>query len=168
MRINVGDKFGTLTVKSACTLFGEKYYHWYDGENFTDVPGVFIKDYDLEFDGELELTGYVDVTPEETLYGMGGDMRFYPDGDSSVILPGFVHFLNKKTREVCHFAGLTFVGYYGGYSFDIGNMYKVDCDTSSLNPGDSFVKVRVVLDNVSYEVGDLGGWKVDLKSIEVL
>ncbi len=167
MRIKVGDKFGTLTVKNAYTLFEDK--SWNPEDDFSDIPGIYISDRCVEFDGELEMTGYVEVTPEDTLYGMGGDMIFYPDGDSSVILPDFDYFLNRKSRKICHFAVMIGAGFYGYVWFNIGNMYQVDCDTSGLNPGDSFVKVKVVLDNIRYAPGhQMGGWKFDLKSIEVL
>ncbi len=162
MRINVGDKFGSLTVKSAYTLFSRPV----GMKSFSDIPGAYISDCCVEFDGEIELTGYVEVTPEDTLYGTGGDMYFWPDGDSSVKIPEFLYYTNPKTGEICHFSGSHFYGTGGSYS--IGNMYKVDCDTSSVQPGDTFVKVKVTLDNVRYVPGDFGGLKVDLKSIEVL
>ncbi len=163
--IEVGDKFGPLTVKNAYTLFTRRT--WYEGEDFSDVPGVYLSGCGVEFDGEIEMTGYVIITPVNTLYGEGGDMKFIPDGDSSVILPEFGFFLNKKARCVCHISNASARGYCGT-SYDIGNMYKVDCDTSGLQPGDSFVKVKVVLDDVKHTPGHLGGWSVNLKSIEVL
>lgn len=165
IRIEPGDKFGPLTVKSAYTLFTRKIR--YEGEDFTDVPGIYLSDSQVEFDGEIEMTGYVNITKMNTLYGEGGDMMFIPAGNSSTILPDFDYYLNRNARCICH---ITYAGYSGycGMSYDIGNMYKVDCDTSGLNPGDSFVKVKVVLDDVKYLSGHLGRWKVQLKSIEII
>jgi len=166
-RINVGDKFGSLTVKKAYTLFTEQY--WYEN-NFSDVPGAYLSDCYIEFEGEVEMTGYVEVTPDDTLYGEGGDMKFYPDGDSSVLLPGIRYFTNEKTGEKCHFSSLSYAGFFGAEWFNIGNMNKVDCDTSGLHPGDSFVKVKVTLHNISRDPEKArGGYNIfDLKSIEVL
>ncbi len=164
-QIKVGDKFGTLTVKSAYTLFSRQT--WFGGEDFSDVPGVYLSGAGIEFDGEIEMTGYVAITPMDTLYGEGGDMEFIPNRDSSLIIPRFEFFLNKKARCVCHFPHVSGSGYCGT-SYNIGNMYEVDCDTSGLNPGDSFVKVKVVLGDVKYTPGHLGGWSVKLKSIEIL
>ncbi len=166
-RIKVGDIFGSLTVKNAYTLFTDQY--WYEND-FSDVPGAYLSDCFIEFDGEVEMTGYVEVTPEETLYGSGGDMRFYPDGDSSVILPGLDYFQNEKTGEKCHFSSVSYAGFFGDSWFNIGNMYEVECDTSGLHPGDSFVKVKITLDNIKRDPEKVrGGYNIcDLKSIEVL
>lgn len=164
MRINVGDKFGSLTVKKAYTLFARPT----EMNSFSDVPGAYISDCCVEFDGEIELTGYVNITPIDTFYGEGGDMEFFPDGDSSVKIPGFSYFTNSKTGEICHFSGSYLNGTYGSGSSSLGNMFKIDCDTSSLHPGDYFVKVKVMLDNVRYVPGDFGGLKVELKAIELI
>ena len=164
-RINIGDKFCSLTVKNAYTIFGDNPQLG----SFSDVHGAYILDCCVEFDGEIEMTGYVNITPTDTLYGEGGDMTFYPDGVSSVMIPDFSFVINEKTGMICHFAVSQFVGFFGECTYDIGNMYKVDCDTSGLQPGDSFVKVKVVLDNIKYVPGQLpGGYRVELKSIEVM
>lgn len=167
MRITAGDKFGSLTVKNAYTLFVDKYMAWH-GNDFSDIPGVYISDCCVEFDGEIEMTGYVSVTKMETLYGSGGDMTFFPDGDSSVKLPGFFFFTNPQTGEICHFSDWHSYGFFGSGYYSIGNMFDVDCDTSGLHPGDSFVKVKLVLDNVKYVPGSFGGYRFDLKSIDVI
>lgn len=164
-RIKVGDKFGSLTVKSAYTLFTGQT--WFEDEDFSDVPGVYLSGAGIEFDGEIEMTGYVIITPIDTLYSEGGDMEFIPNRDSSVIIPKFEFFLNKKARCVCHFPQANTSGYCGT-SYYIGNMYEVECDIIGLNPGDSFVKVKVVLGDVKYTPGHFGGWSVELKSIEVI
>lgn len=164
-RIKVGDKFGSLTVKSAYTLFTRQT--WFEDEDYSNVPGVYLSSAGIEFDGEIEMTGYVIITPMDTLYDEGGDMEFIPNRDSSLIIPKFEFFLNKKARCVCHFPQASVSGYCGT-SYNIGNMYEVACDTSGLNPGDSFVKVKVVLGDVKYTTGHLGGWSVELKSIEII
>ncbi len=164
IRFETGDKFGTLTVKNAYTLFKD---NWIDD----DVPNVFgthISDGYIEFDGEIELEGYVCVAPMETLYGFGGDMTFFPNGESSTKLPYSTLGWDQEKNEYLSYFDFDYDGYFGAWQLALGNMYKVDCDTSGLNPGDSFVKVKVTLDNVRYVPGDFSGLRVDLKNIEVL
>ncbi len=164
IRFETGDKFGTLTVKNAYTLFKD---NWIDD----DVPNVFgthISDGYIEFDGEIEFEGYVCVAPMETLYGFGGDMTFFPNGESSTKLPYSTLGWNQDNNEYYSFIDFDYSGYFGAWKLALGNIYKVDCDTSGLQPGDSFVKVKVTLDNVRYVPGDFSGLRVDLKSIEVL
>ncbi len=161
-RIKPGDKFGELTVKNAYILFaGNPKY-----DDRTYVPGAHISGGCIEFDGALELEGYICVTPTDTLYGEGGDMRFYPDGDSSTKLPS-TPFWNKDDQKYYAFSHADSEGYIGGWDLKLGNMYKVDCDTSGLQPGDSMVKAKISLENIGCIAG-FGGWKVDLKSIELL
>ncbi len=166
-RIKVGDKFGTLTVKSAYTLFSQQAQNRAEGEDFSDVPGVYLSGAEVEFDGETEMTGYVVIEPMDALYGEGGVMRFIPDNDSSLIIPKFDYFLNKNARCVCHFPHANSSGYCGT-AYNIGNMFEVGCDTSGLHAGDFFVRVKVVLGDIKCTFGDLNRCDAELKSIEVL
>lgn len=162
--LKVGDKFGDLSVKNAYTLFTNNMR----GEDVTGVLGAHVSDGYIEFDGEIELEGYINVTPMETLYGSGGDMVFLPNGESGTKLPCSSPGWDHESNDYCAFTTLNYRGYFGDWELDLGNMYEVDCDTSGLQPGDSFVKVKVVLDNIKYVPGRLGGWSVELKHIEVL
>ncbi len=164
IRFNTGDKFGKLTVKNAYTLYRDNWI----GDDVPNVFGTHISDGYIEFDGEIELEGYVCVTPMETLYGEGGDMTFFPNGESSTKLPYSSREWNQENNEYYSFTCVNYSGYFGDWQLALGNMYKVDCDTSGLQPGDSFVKVKVVLDNIRYVPGDFSGLRVDLKNIEVL
>ncbi|MDE7228859.1 MAG: hypothetical protein K2N56_00130 [Oscillospiraceae bacterium] len=162
--LKVGDKFGDLTVKNVYTLFT-------NNKRSDDVPNVFeahVSDGYIEFDGEIELEGYINVTPMETLYGSGGDMMFLPSGESSTKLLCSSPVWDHESNEYYAITWTDYCGYFGDWELDLGNMYKVDCDTSSLQPGDSFVKVKVVLDNIKYVPGAFSGLRVKLKNIEVL
>ena len=166
MRIKVGDKFGTLTVKSAYTIFSE--HPWL--KEFSETPGAYISEGKIEFEGEVELTGYVDVWEDNGYQGAGGIMVFYPDGDSSVKIPiiSYAYYLEDGWRG--HNRHGYASGYFGDLVFDLGNMYEVDCDTSGLHPGDNFVKVKITADNVTAYNAKLGqgSMRLELKSLEVL
>lgn len=162
IKINVGDKFDSLAVKHAYTLFGTNSAL---KDGISDIPGAYIREQYIEFDGDIELEGYLSVTPMDTFYGMGGDMLFFPNGDSSTKIPSNSTVWDREKNELYHSAYAHAYGYFGDWIFNLGNMYKIDCDTSSLNPGDSFVKVRVVLSDIKYTAGTFG-WNVKLKSIE--
>lgn len=154
-RIKVGDEFGTLTVKSAQTFFTDKWTF----KEFSEEPGAYYNGGAVTFDGEVELTGYVDVWKDTDYQGAGGTMVFYPDGESSVKIPvilesGISHRMNAMTT-----------GYFGDWYCDLGNMSEVGCDVSGLHKGDVFVKVKITAENVSSGVY---GVKLRLKSLEVL
>lgn len=167
MRIKVGDKFGTLTVKSAYTIFSDN--PWL--KEFSETPGAYISEGKIEFEGEVELTGYIDVWGDNPNYpDSTGIMVFYPDGDSSVKIPiiSYAYYLEDGGRG--HNRHGYASGYFGDLVFDLGNMYEVDCDTSGLHPGDNFVKVKITADNVTAynaKLG-LGSMRLELKSLEVL
>ncbi len=164
IRFKPGDKFGELTVKNAYTIFTRNPRYAKKPAETTYVPGAHISDSCIEFDGALELEGYICVTPMDTNYGEGGDMRFYPDGDSSTKLPS-MPFWNKDDQKYYAVSDFGSGGYFGGWDLSLGNMYKVECDTSGLQPGASMVKVKISLDNVRYQ---MGGWQFDLKSLELI
>ena len=102
-RVNVGDEIGGLTVKAASSYFGTT--------GFEDSERFYLNGY-IEFEGELELTGFVIVHEEYPLYpGTGGNTIFYPDSASNVKIPsiffGTAHDDNFKAR---HFVENSFYG----------------------------------------------------------
>lgn len=84
-RIKVGDKFGSLTVKSACAGFSNYEAFWYDGSP-DEVPGIYLTGAEIQYEGEVELTGTIRVTRTEG-YDTEGDLWFYPDGDCVSQIP---------------------------------------------------------------------------------
>lgn len=155
VRIKVGDKFGTLTVKSAETVFTDKWLY----KEFSEEPGAYYCSGAVTFDGEVELTGYVDVWEDTDYQGAGGTMQFYPDGESSVKIPVILN------GGISHRMGAMSVGYFGDWYCSLGNMSEVECDVSGLHKGDVFVKVKITAKNVS---SGHGGVKLELKNLEVL
>lgn len=155
MRIKVGDKFGTLTVKSAKTFFKDQWLF----KEFSEEPGAYFSSGAVTFDGEVELTGYVDVWEDTDYQGAGGTMVFYPDGESSVKIPVILE------GGISHQRNPMAAGYFGDWYCDLGNMSEVECDLSVLHKGDVFVKVKITAENVSSGVYGVG---LRLKSLEVL
>lgn len=150
MRISIGDKFGTLTVKNAYTLFGRNYDL---DDGFSDAPGAYLLGGAIEFEGDTELCGYMCVTQMNTLYGSGGDMTFYADGDSSVKVPNISSlFWDRINNRRCHFPTKWYDGYFGDGAaiWSPGNIYETDCDVSGLTPGDQFVKVKITVGDIKF------------------
>ena len=159
-RIKVGDKFGTLTVKSAYTIFSDN--RWL--KEISETPGAYISGGALAFDGEFELTGYVDVWNNPDYPDSVGIMIFYPDGNSSVKIP-VISYEFSENVGLFHRSTPFSEGYFGDRVYDLGNMYEVDCDTSDLRPGDNFVKVKITAENVT---SGQYGVRLELKSLEVI
>ncbi len=160
IRIKTGDKFGTLTVKSAYTLFSNDRFL----KEFSETPGAYISGGAIEFDGEVELTGYVNVWEDTDYQGAGGTMIFYPDGDSSMKIP-IISYEYSMEHIKGHHRGPHSVGYYGDWECSLGNMSEVECDVSGLHKGDVFVKVKITADSVT---SGHGGVRLKLKTLEVL
>ncbi|MDE7231171.1 MAG: hypothetical protein K2N56_11885 [Oscillospiraceae bacterium] len=137
-RLNVGDKIGDLTVRSASALFRAVY-----GSNEVYDRGL------VKFDGEVELTGYVNVETEAPLYpGGGGNITFFPDAGSSVKIPMTYfdrNFDNGKARRLVW----SEFGWYGDRSIlALGNIADID---SELREGDEFVKVKVTVKDIKLD-----------------
>lgn len=154
-RIKVGDKFGTLTVKSAQTFFSDKWLL----KEFSKEPGAYYNGGEVTFDGEVELTGFVNVWKDSDYQGAGGTMVFYPDGDSSVKIPVILE--SGLAHQMRTFSS----GCFGDWYCDLGNMSDVKCDVSALHKGDVFKKVKITAKNVS---SGHGGVRLELEHIEVL
>lgn len=164
IRIKTGDKFGELTVKNAYTLYTNNGRI----EGVPDVPGAHIYDKCIEFEGELELEGYISVVAMDAFYGTGGDLEFYPNGESSTKLPDISPFWERESNDYYDLTHVNYEGYFGEWTLDLGNMFDIECDTSGLHPGDHFVKVRITVDNVRFVPDIISEMKADLKSVELI
>lgn len=167
IRMKPGDKFGALTVKDAYMLFGKNDFI---EDGLSDVPGVYVKGSRIEFDGEVELEGFLNVAPMDTLYGMGGDMSFYPNGDSSVKIPSLSYYCDKGYLKPHYTMHACSEGWFGGNRLYLGNINEAECDVSGIKPGDEFVKVKVVLNNIriTKQDNDRILTEFDLESIETV
>lgn len=136
IRINVGDRFGDLTVKAAKAVFNS---------GFNGFDEFYEGGY-IEFDGEVELTGYVSVAEDSKLYqGVGGKIQFFPDRASSVKIPNIVFERNfdNGTAHRYVYAG---DGVYGeAVTLQLGNIADID---SELRAGDRNVKVKVTVKDI--------------------
>lgn len=149
-----GDKFGDLTLKSARIVFTN-----------SDEFGVVAAGGNMEFEGEIELTGYVTVTKydETELYPVkGGEIEFYPDNASAMKLPvmGWAHDKGNKTIRYDSIENVC--GLYGdGGSIRLGNLSDIECD---LQEGDEYVRVKVRIRHVQIGIGRLAT-ALDIKLI---
>lgn len=145
-RVNVGDEIGGLTVKAARSYFSASGYE--GSEQY------YAESY-IEFEGEIELTGFVIVDEEHELYpGTGGNTVFYPDSASSVKIPCVQFDLDLENDKARHYVSSvenSFYGWYGdGGSLFLGNIADFD---SGLSEGDMYVKVRVVVGDITWGTG---------------
>ncbi|MBD5128400.1 MAG: hypothetical protein HDT43_00520 [Ruminococcaceae bacterium] len=143
-RVNVGDEIGGLTVKAASSHFGTTGF---------EGSEQFYEEGYIEFEGDVELTGFVVVTEENPLYPEnGGKIFFYPDSASSVKIPCTLLDINYEDEyKARHYVNNSFYGWYGdGADILLGNIADID---SELREGDMYVKVRVVVGDIVRGVG---------------
>lgn len=127
IRINVGDKFGSLTVKSAKCYFasyilnGEDYLGYSDGE--------------LEFDGEITLTGLLEIPEQISAYpGMVLEMNFFGGTENGIPLSiacwyepetGYRHIPLDYHRAYTD-VPLLYLGKFPDYSIDFDGLAEGD------------------------------------------
>ena len=150
IRFEAGDKIGSLTLKSASAYFGSAPANMNIRE-FTDKTGNFLRGCSAEFDGELELSGYLSVSPFNELYNMGGNVTFYPDSKSCAKLPMADGRWDNELGSFVHKPFAVSDGYYGDFILDLGNINDITVDTGTLAYGDSFVKAAVVIKDIGFE-----------------
>lgn len=144
VRINVGDKVNGLTVKSASATFGD------DEMNLPENKcGKYFSGCECEFIGDMELVGYACAVKEDAYGIQAGDILFVPQGECP--LPS-MSFKTDEETGVHHLYytgsnyGLTWVNQYG--QIFLGNTQETTADISCLPSDGTFVKVKVVIDNI--------------------
>ena len=164
IRIYEGDKFGTLTVSRAYSIFSGEYRYLSDEEKA--LPGAYLMGGCLEFEGEIELTGYM-LVEVDTLYNSAGDLYFFPDSKSSTAIPDISYHWDSDEGELYYEYFISYAGFYG-ICYGLGNMNDYDIDLDGLKPGDDFVKVKVTLGDISVFTHDmlLNRSNFTLKSVE--
>ncbi|MCM1299033.1 MAG: hypothetical protein NC203_09365 [Firmicutes bacterium] len=189
-RYNVGDKYGDLTVKKASVCFDAGYYNtecfgWdpmLAGKDI-DFPQVFYREQYVEFEGEIDLTGYVIVNESSDYFPeYEGIMAFMIDGKSS---PLPIADASVSLGEEGGFFTFSRCGYMGMYGDDaacfvdeygpiwLGYTDDVPSDTSGLNAYPNITKVNVTLENIvmpCYKEMPTGSSYIsaDVKKLEVL
>lgn len=149
-RIKTGDKFGSLTVKSASAGFSNDKALWYDGDP-DKVPGIYLTGAEIRYEGEVELTGTIRVARTEG-YDTAGDLWFYPDGDcvSQIPMANYRFDGSDPDRGIYHSASCS-EGTYGELTLIwLGNMYDYgNVDFDGLQPGDTARVKLIVKDPVA-------------------
>lgn len=144
-KVNVGDKFGSLTVKAAETIFSYSNAR-FESEETRALPGAYLYNGTIEYEGEVEMTGCIQVRNTEG-YSSSGDLWFSPDGESASGIP-VIHYNLTAERGIEHFA-FSHSGSYGEISeITLGNMYDYsNIDFDGLEPGDEYVRVKIIIKN---------------------
>lgn len=146
-KVKDGDKFGSLTVKNARTVFsavntntGSKNY--YEGS-------------ELELDGELTLTGWISIPSVDEKYpNVILDMEFYCDDTS---LPLSVDFGCNEEYGYYHGADTRGGYYYADVPvLSLGKFPDQTVDMGGLKEGDYDVKVEITVTNIKMVRGIQG------------
>lgn len=148
-RLKVGDKFGSLTAKSAQVRFSNYKAQWYGGDPDA-IAGIYLTGAEIKYEGEVEMTGSICVMKTEG-YHTEGDLWFYPEGGCVSQIPAADYHFDSSDpgAGVHHCASGGYV--QGGYVYGelnlitLGNMYDFgNVDFDGLQPGDS-VRVKITV-----------------------
>ncbi len=164
-RVEPGDKFGELTVKSATTNFYANYSS-YEGKN---INGAYTFAGALKFDGELELTGYVRVSEANEGYDEGGEIRFVPDNECSDKIPVLKYEVSEENGAVQHSPMGNFNGtaYNDINLFSLGNIHDYsDIDLDGLEVGERFTRVKITIGDIVSSGSNLSRIDAKLLSLE--
>ncbi len=144
-RVEPGDKFGELTVKSAETGFYSNYAD-YDER----ISGAYTYSGMIEFDGELELTGYIQVSRPNEGYDEGGEIRFVPDNEFVDKIPIIKYSVNEEKNVVEHspMSNCDSNAYNDFNRFSLGNLHDYDIDLDGLEEGERFTHVKITIGDI--------------------
>ncbi len=139
-KYKVGDEICGLTVSYARASFLSELFNTY--------PNYFNGG-DAQFEGELTLTGYCSIAPEDDGYTAKNDILFVPDADSCKIpVMNYPHG-NKDSRLFKAATGnFSWQNEYGA-AITLGNAneYK-ELDLSAFPEDGTFIKVKVTVNNI--------------------
>lgn len=163
-RVNVGDEICGLMVKKAQT-------HFYTYNDFSFPARFFVPTNSFcEFEGTVELEGYLHVTAESSLYQVvTGSVNFYPCESKLPVMPnspdddeiGFVsRFRNGEVYDhpdIMMFTELNCIS--------LGKLDETDCDLDGLGKGD-VAYARVTLGDINLFCG--GNGTATVQKVELL
>lgn len=164
-RVKPGDKFGELTVKSAKTTFYANYCS-YEGK---DIIGAYTYSGSIEFDGELELTGFIRVLEANEGYDEGGTMIFVPDNECMDKIPLIMYKVNDENGMVQHYLMCNFDGiaYNELNRFTFGNIRDYnDIDLDGLEIGERFTRVKITVGDIVSRGSSLSDIEAKLLSLK--
>lgn len=147
-KIKVSDKFGSLTVKSAQTIFSYNFARDETEVDPNSIPGIYLSGAEIKYEGEVEMTGFVDVMKTEG-YSTEGDLWFYPDGSfvSKIPAVSYRYFSELEPKGIYHNAEGGSPSYGELNLIMLGNMFDYDIDFDGLEPGDRRIRVKVTVKN---------------------
>lgn len=156
-RVNVGDKFGGLTVKSARTIFSA-----------VNMNDAYYEGSEIELEGEIVLTGVLHIPQVDDKYpNVYLDMEFSPD--STTRFPLSADFISENGRFT-HSAN-SGVGYYSNIpKIYLGKFSDYNINFDGISQGESQA-AEIVVDNVKMVCGirgDGGHVTADLVSVKKL
>lgn len=154
-RVNVGDTISGLTVTAAQSNFAVDSMDGFDKNAlYEKFPEIYFNAGSCEFSGELTMTGYACVIPEDE-YGIeSGTILIVPSGECPLPVMGYA---SDEENGIYHRANIgmhgdfTWVGEYG--QINIGNINLTTADVSMLPTDGTFVKVTVTLDSIKLNSG---------------
>ncbi len=143
-KYKVGDSFGELKVSKARTSFCSQ---WFDSK-----PKYFNGGF-VRFEGEITLTGKCYLSPEDDVYVLKRDIKFFPDADNSRKLPVMEYSSDENGNRRLHTSMNGTVCWISEYPTGIalGNAGDhPDLDFSEFPEDGSLVDVQVTIDNISF------------------
>ena len=160
-RCAVGDIICGLKVSYVSSMFGtanaDTNYMISDdtlvyGREF-DFPEIFFLGSTINFEGSLDMTGYIFICPEDEGYDARGDIFFTPDKESCVLPVVNFSFDTEKgifTRcyTITHDGEFFFMSEYP--SIYAGNIFRSELDFADYPTGEP-IKVKLTADNISME-----------------
>lgn len=161
VRVNVGDKFNGLTVKTAKTVFNafnsNKSKGYYEGS-------------ELEFDGELVLTGWLTIPPLDDKYpDLVLDMTFDCDADNKLPLSSI--FCYDQDQGFYHCPSLRYGIFSDIPTIFLGEYRDCNVDFQGLTEGDTLVRVQIIVSDLKMVCGiqgDYGSVTATLVDVKLL
>lgn len=149
IRVNVGDKFGDLTVKSARCVFSNYNVH-VDSDDYLGYEGS-----EIELDGEITLRGRLYIPPRDPKYpGMVQDMQFQGSVENG--LPISAEFWHSPELGFCHVPNSSVFTYTDVPEIRLGGYPDYDIDFDGLSEGDINTEVEITITNIKICYGIQG------------
>ncbi len=142
-KYKVGDSFGELKVTKARTSFCSVW---------SDLNPAYFNGGFVRFEGEITLTGKCYLSPEDDVYVLKRDIKFFPDADSRK-LPVMEYPSDENGNSRLHRHMNNTVCLLSEYptGITLGNAGDhPDLDFSEFPEDGSLVDVQVTIDNISF------------------
>lgn len=145
VRVSIGDTVNGLTVKSAKSMFID------DDMGLSEMAlGKYFKACECTFSGEMELTGYACIIPDDGYGVQAGDILFVPSGSCNLPVMSYNKDSEIGTYHTYYYGnsyGMTWVSQYG--QIFLGNANTCSADLSALPTDGTFAKVNILVNNIS-------------------